>query len=200
MHFKPRRWGVVATAAALVLAPALAGLAPASAAPAGPAIDAPSTASRNASVNTGVTAPDGGIYYVPEATATSSGATTPTTLAAEPGPCELYPSVVHQRESGNYEIVGNKPYTKCTVAVTSINQQTQMYKTALAGIASLPQGKTFPGGNRGEKSYTQQNVEVKCANTKSTTWFAEVAGTVVYDGKTYVTDVETRDDTYPCGT
>lgn len=113
------------------------------------------------------------------------------------GPCTLYPSVVHQRKSGNYGTVGNKPYTKCDVPVTSIHQSTTVYKTAWWGNVN---SGTFTGGNGGEASYTQKNVAVTCTNSLSTTWFAVTDGTIVYNGTTYYSEVITDYATYDCGT
>ena len=109
----------------------------------------------------------------------------------------LYPSVVHQRASGNYGTVGNKPYTNCDVPVTSIHQSTTVYKTAWWG--NVDSG-TFTGGNSGESTYTQKNVAVTCTNSLSTTWFAVTDGTLVYGGTTYYSEVITPYNTYDCGT
>lgn len=120
-------------------------------------------------------------------------------LAAEYGPCKLYPSVVHLRASSAYGTVGNKPYTKCDVPVTSIHQETKIYKTAFFGSVNLDQG-TYSGGNRGVANYTQKNVDRRCDNQLSTTWFAVTDGTVVYGGKTYYSEVISSHETYNCGT
>lgn len=167
---------------------------PATAASAAPAITssavAPTPPTPTGPGSTGP-APTGAVNYAPASGA--SGGVTP--LAA--GPCTLYPSKVHQRKSGNYGTVGNKPYTECSVSVASIHQSTTVYKTAWWG--NVDSG-TFPGGNRNVSTNTQRNVEVTCTNSLSTTWFAVTDGTVVYGGTTYYSEVITPYNTYDCGT
>jgi hypothetical protein len=119
------------------------------------------------------------------------------TLETSEGPCVLYPSVVHQRKSGNYQVVGSKPYTTCDVPVTSIKQSTEMFKVAWWG--AVPSG-TFTGGNYGVGTYTQTNVATVCTNTLSTQWFSETTGTIIFEDTTYYSLVDSVLSTYPCGT
>ena len=95
-------------------------------------------------------------------------------------------------------MVGSKPYTKCTTRVTSIQQQTTVYKVVVFGVNRTY--ASYPGGNRGEASYEQRNVDPHCKNKNSTTWFTVTNGTVVYGGRTYYSQVVGAKATLPCGT
>lgn len=68
------------------------------------------------------------------------------------GPCTLYPSVMYLRASSKYGAVGSKPYTKCTVPVSSIRHAADLrYKSFIWWKKA---GPTTTGGNSGVASYT----------------------------------------------
>lgn len=119
---------------------------------------------------------------------------------ADPDHCVLYPSVVYRRKSSGYQNVGFKPYTKCSHAATSIRQVAQLYKYHDFGLAREPVGRAFTAGNTGEASLTQRNIGVRCTNAKSTKWLGITKGTTVEGGRTYESEVATRDATLDCGT
>jgi hypothetical protein len=173
------------------LAVPAASAAPSVIAPTPPALAVPAASAAPSVIAPTPPEPTGAVTYSP-ANGSSGGF---STLAE--GPCVLYPSVVHQRASGNYETVGNKPYTNCNVPVTSIHHSTTVYKTAWWG--NVDSG-TFTGGNFGQSVYTQRNVAVTCTNSLSTTWFAVTNGTIVYGGTTYYAEARTPYDAYDCGT
>lgn len=98
------------------------------------------------------------------------------------GPCVLYPSVIYLRKSTDYTAVGFKPYTTCSVPVTSIHHDSDLrYKWYLW----WRKAGTWSGGNRYVASYTQKNIAYTCKGTNSTTWGGTTLGTIVYGGKTY---------------
>jgi hypothetical protein len=117
---------------------------------------------------------------------------------ANPAGCTLYASVVHIRQASPLN-VGNKPYTKCDYAVTSISQSVQMWKNGALGPDSV--GSPWPGQNSGQATYTQLNVEQHCTNTLPTYWFATVTGTMIEGGTTYYASVQTpTTEALACGT
>jgi len=111
------------------------------------------------------------------------------------GPCVLYPTRIHLRTSSNRETIGFKPETKCTVSVTSIRHDSDLrYKY----LAWWRKSGTWSGSNRGERSYTQKNMEHRCSGTRSTTWSGTTLGTVVFQGKTYYSRVYPPTTSLPC--
>ncbi len=113
------------------------------------------------------------------------------------GPCVLNPSVMYLRESSNYEAVGTKPYTTCTVPVTSIRHSTDLrYKSFIWWKKA---GSTHTGGNSGVASYTQKSVEYYCKSSEKTGWSGTTAGTIVYAGRTYYARVYQTATTLSCG-
>ena len=112
------------------------------------------------------------------------------------GPCVLYPSVVYLRASSNYGAVGTKPYTQCSVLVSSIRHSTDLRYTSFIWWR-LATTKT--GGNSGVASYTQRNVEYYCVSKESTGWSGTTLGTIVYGGRTYDARVYQPVKTLACG-
>lgn len=112
------------------------------------------------------------------------------------GPCTLYPSVMYLRASSNYGAVGSKPYTRCTVAVSSIKHKTDVrYKSFIWWRLATSKS----GGNYGTASYTQKNVEYYCKSRESTAWSGTTLGTIVYGGRTYYARVYQPVKTLNCG-
>lgn len=147
------------------------------------------------SQRTGSTLPAAAVYHPVNAAAKAE-----EPLQANPAGCELFPSVVHLRKSGNFQTIGFKPYTICDYPVTSITQVSQMYKYHFFGILTEPVGPPFTAGNVGQRTLQQKNVAVNCTNTKSTKWFGVADGTMVEGGETYVAQVRTDNVTKDCGT
>lgn len=118
------------------------------------------------------------------------------------GPCTLNPTVVYLRASSNYNDVGFKPYTKCSVPVTSIHQESTLYyewSIPLLPFSWWSAAGTWSGGNYGEASYTQRTISHTCNGTDDTWWQGEVNGTIVYQGHTYYATVDTVPKEWPCG-
>ncbi|MFV0463015.1 MAG: hypothetical protein ACK5MP_07485 [Nostocoides sp.] len=120
-----------------------------------------------------------------EFSASSSSTDTLATAAALSvrfGPCTLYPADIHLRASSNYGAVGVKPYTKCTVPVSSIKHSTDLrYKSFIWWRLAT----TKTGGNYGVASHTQKNAEYFCKSKEKTCWSGTTLGTIVYGGRTY---------------
>ncbi|MGH3501842.1 MAG: hypothetical protein ACRDQA_13305 [Nocardioidaceae bacterium] len=84
------------------------------------------------------------------------------------GPCWLHPTPTYLRTSSNKRNVGAKPYTTCSVPVTSIRHASDLrYKSFIWWKKA---GKTHYGQNFGEKSYTQRNVEYRCVSKEESGW------------------------------
>ena len=134
-----------------------------------------------------------------ELSASSSSADSLETAAAlsvRYGPCTLYPSTVYLRASSNYGAVGAKPYTKCTVPVTSIKHSTDLrYKSFIWWRLAT----TKTGGNYGVASYTQKNVEYYCKSKEQSGWSGTTLGTIVYGGRTYYARVYQAAVSLSCG-
>ena len=108
----------------------------------------------------------------------------------------LNPSVIYLRASADYEAVGTKPYTTCSVPVTSIRHSTDLrYKSFIWWRLAT----TKTGGNSGVASYTQKNVEYFCKSSESTGWSGTTSGTMVYVGRTYHARVYQTARTLSCG-
>ncbi|WP_158013357.1 hypothetical protein, partial [Carbonactinospora thermoautotrophica] len=108
--------------------------------------------------------------------------TSMTAASVQYGPCVLYPTTVYLRTSSNKKAVGFKPYTKCSVPVTSIHHESDLrYKWYLW----WRKAGTWKGGNWNASSYTQRNIEYFCKGSSSTTWAGTTLGTIVYRGRTY---------------
>lgn len=113
------------------------------------------------------------------------------------GPCVLYPTVIYLRTSGGGNTLGAKPYTKCSVPVTSIHHDTQLRYQWL--WFWWRKADSYSGGNTGEANYTQRKVEWTCQGKDSTTWAGSTLGTIVYKGETYYALVYQTPVTKDCG-
>lgn len=120
-----------------------------------------------------------------------------TVQAERYGPCILYPSKIHLRESSNYRTVGVKPYTICDRKVSSIRQTTDLrYKS----FVWWKLAKSSRGGNQNEMTYTQRGVEYHCKSRESSGWKGTTAGTITdTNGKTYYARVYQATQTLNCG-
>ncbi|GGO93724.1 hypothetical protein GCM10011584_33080 [Nocardioides phosphati] len=126
----------------------------------------------------------------------SGGSASINAASVQYGPCVLYPSVVYLRASSGYGAVGAKPYTKCSVAVTSIHHETTLkYKWALWWRSKGP----YTGTNYGAASYTSYNVEYWCKSSESTTWAGTTWGSILYRGNTYYARVYQGQQQLKCG-
>ena len=135
-------------------------------------------------------------YVLDGATSRSPG---PRPRALDPYLCNLHPSVVHLRKSGNYNVVGAKPYTKCTAGTpTSITQTSTLYIVEWAGLVYNAM-LTKTSGNYGQKSYTQENVAWACYNKNSSVFQQKTNGVSVQAGKTYRATVQTTKVSLGCG-
>ena len=105
------------------------------------------------------------------------------------GPCTLHPSYIHLRKSGNHQVAGAKPYTKCTRRVTSIQHATDTRYKWYAWWEKA--GGTDRGGNRGEVSYMQRSITKTCKGDTMTTFMGTTVGTIVDRGHTYYARVYT---------
>ena len=101
-------------------------------------------------------------------------------------PCTLYPSVVYLRSYGAY--VGTKPYTICSVPVTSINHQTEIEKQSQLGYWEQV-GPLFNTYNFNQSSLSPTSVEIQCKNQLMTNWDSFTKGTVVYQGVTFYAQI-----------
>lgn len=117
------------------------------------------------------------------------------TLGVRFGPCVLYPTKVYLRTSGNKKVVGSKPYTKCSVRVSSIRHSTDLRHKKLLW---WKKAGTDKGGNTWEKTYTQKNVGYGCKGKSSTTWAGTTLGTIRYNGRTYYARVYQAARKLPC--
>lgn len=128
--------------------------------------------------------------------ALDEGGATARAASVRYGPCTLYPSVMYLRKSSNYGAVGAKPYTRCSVPVSSIRHSTDLrYKSFIWWRKAT----TKTGGNSGVASYTQRNVEYYCVSKESTGWSGTTAGTISYGGKNYYARVYQPVKTLACG-
>ena len=164
-----------------------------------PVVGSQTVASASPTDTTSTSAPMPGVISVEYTTQNpfSPTSTSAAPAVVNPASCKLYASVVHERTVPLS--VGNKPYTICNYAVTSIQQSVQMWKNGALGPDAVD--SPFNGGNTGQASYTQKTVEVFCTNKLPTYWFATVDGTIVEGGTTYYAYVQTpTTDALDCGT
>ena len=167
-----------------------------------PVVGSQTVASASPTNASSTSAPTAGVVSVEYTTQNPFSPTSASAAAApavvNPAGCKLFASVVHER-SGTPPNVGNKPYTRCNYAVTSIHQSVQMWKNGALGPDAVD--SPFPGGNTIQANYTQYNVEAFCTNTLPTYWFATVDGTIVEGGTTYYAYVQTpTTSALNCGT
>lgn len=128
-----------------------------------------------------------------ESPQTASPAVKAAAASVQYGPCTLYPTLIYLRTSGG---LGAKPYTDCTVPVSSIRHNTDLRYQWLSWWRLAA---SYAGGNSGEKRYEQRNVQWQCHGTDSTTWAGTTLGTIVYDGETYYARVYQTPTTKDCG-
>ena len=135
-----------------------------------------------------------GVAYVP--VTSSSGII--SSLGTVISPCTLYPSPFYERNSGG---VGTKPYTNCSVPVTSITHDTVVEKQSEFGYWEQV-GPTFHSSNNNQFSLSPTNVQVLCTNTLYTNWDSYTNGTVVYQGVTFHAFIRASNGPihYYCGT
>lgn len=120
-------------------------------------------------------------------------------LALDPFKCKLHPSRVHPRKSGNYNVVGAKPYTRCTGGTPShISQSSTLYMVEWAGLSYVPLvTKTVRNSN--ERNLTQKNINWVCKNKNKSRFNQQTKGHSVQRGRKYHSAVQTPIDTWPCG-
>lgn len=128
-----------------------------------------------------------------ESPQTASPSAKAAAASVQYGPCTLYPTLIYLRTSGG---LGAKPYTDCTVPVSSIRHNTDLRYQWLSWWRLAA---SYPGGNSGEKRYEQRNVQWQCHGTGSTMWAGTTLGTIVYGGKTYYARVYQNPTTKDCG-
>lgn len=119
--------------------------------------------------------------------------------ALDPYVCNLYPSAVHLRKSGNYNTAGAKPYTNCTAGTpTSISQTSTLYIVEWAGLVYKPM-QTKTSSNTGQKKLEQQNVAWTCTNKNNSVFQQKTNGVSVQAGKSYYATVQTVKASWGCG-
>lgn len=81
--------------------------------------------------------------------------------------------------------------------VTSIHQDSDLrYKSFIWWKKA---GPTIGGGNTGEKSYEQRNVEYRCVSSEKTGWTGTTSGRIVYRSRTYYARVYFTESSLVCG-
>lgn len=109
------------------------------------------------------------------------------------GPCTLNPTRIYMRTSGG---LGAKPYTDCTVPVSSIRHKTDLrYQWLLWWWLA----DSYSGGNSGVQRHEQRNVQWQCDGDDSTTWAGTTVGTIVFGGETFYARVYQSSTDQPCG-
>lgn len=117
----------------------------------------------------------------------------------DPYVCNLHPSQVHLRKSGNYNTAGAKPYTNCTAGTpTSISHTSTLYIVEWAGLVYKPM-QTKTSSNKGQKKLEQKNVAWTCKNKNDSIFQQKTDGVSVQAGKSYYATVQTVKVTWGCG-
>ncbi|MGC4175463.1 hypothetical protein [Demequina sp.] len=86
--------------------------------------------------------------------------------------CEAKPSNIHLRKSGNYGVVGVKPTTVCGTWKQALSIETALRKYRMIPGTGSSLVEYWDNGNAQQAAYRPTNREVKCTNTKATTWVA----------------------------
>lgn len=98
------------------------------------------------------------------------------------------------------EVLEEKAYTQCSVAVSSIHQSITIEKMGFFGFERV--GPIFTDGNSNASYFIQNNAGIVCTNLKSTLWTFVVTVEVLYQGNYYyaTTNAAHGPTSFPCGT
>ncbi len=119
--------------------------------------------------------------------------------ARAPGVCESSTENVHLRTSSNKGAIGVKPTSKCTNVAQFMGIATVISKDTAFGWSK--QGSTFTGSAYNTQKYTNTGIELKCTNTKATTWKAVNTHEIVdYKGCPHTLISSTPTSKLDCGT